>query len=799
VPTTRFASSSVSVATPCRTRVRVHGTVQGVGFRPYVYRLAEELGLGGWVLNDARGVLLEVEGGPQRVDAFLDRLAPDAPPLAVVERVETLALAPLGERSFAIRESPRGETADAPVTPDTATCADCLRELFDPEDRRHRYPFINCTNCGPRFTIVRGVPYDRPLTTMAGFEMCAACRAEYEDPSSRRFHAQPNACPECGPAVRLIDPHGVAAHDSLGPGDPVLATATALRDGAIVAVKGIGGFHLACRADNEVAVSALRARKHREDKPFALMVATADDAASLVGLGKAECVLLCSPQRPIVLAARRDRDAAVAASVAPGAPELGVMLPYSPLHHLLLADAGGTLVMTSGNMSDEPIAYGDDDALVRLAGVADLLLVHNRPIETRTDDSVVRAVAADPDEADGGGRPRIRPMFMRRSRGYVPASIPLPDAAVRPILACGAELKSTFCLAKGSRAWVSHHIGDLQNYETLRSFTDGIEHFKRLFSVQPEVVVHDLHPEYLSTKYALELEEAAEVRGSDHGLELIAVQHHHAHLAACLAEHGESGIAVGAIFDGTGYGSDGTVWGGELLVGDLSGFRRAGALRPVRLPGGERAIREPWRMACAWLTALHGGEPSISAALRGAVDEGRWRLITEMTRTGLNSPVTTSMGRLFDAVAALCGIRAEVNYEGQAAIELEAACDPGERGSYEVAVSQLEGRVMIDPLEALRALVADVEWGTSVSVVASRFHAGIAAATVVACTVAAAAAGTETVVLSGGVFQNRRLLEATAAGLHAAGLRVLVPQLLPPGDGGISYGQTAIAARRLAR
>jgi hydrogenase maturation protein HypF len=805
VPTTRFASSSVSVATPRRTRVRVHGTVQGVGFRPYVYRLAGELGLAGWVLNDARGVLLEVEGGPCRVDAFLDRLAPDAPPLAVVERVETLALAPLGERSFAIRESPRGEAADAPITPDTATCADCLRELFDPHDRRHRYPFINCTNCGPRFTIVRGVPYDRPLTTMAGFEMCAACRAEYEDPSDRRFHAQPNACPECGPAVRLIDPHGGAAHDSLGPGDHVLAAATALRDGAVIAVKGIGGFHLACRADNEAAVSALRARKHREDKPFALMVATADDAAALVELGAFERTLLCSPQRPIVLAARCDRGAAVTASVAPGAPELGVMLPYSPLHHLLLADAGGTLVMTSGNMSDEPIAYGDDDALARLAAVADLLLIHNRPIETRTDDSVVRAVAAGDPPADGDGRPRIRPrfrpMFMRRSRGYVPASIPLPDAAARPILACGAELKSTFCLAKGSRAWVSHHIGDLQNYETLRSFTDGIEHFKRLFSVQPQVVVHDLHPEYLSTKYALELEEAADtgVRGPDHGLELIAVQHHHAHLAACLAEHGESGIAVGAIFDGTGYGSDGTVWGGELLVGDLAGFRRAGALRPVRLPGGERAIREPWRMACAWLTALHGGEPAIPAALRGTVDERHWRLVTEMTRTGLNSPVTTSMGRLFDAVAALCGIRAAVNYEGQAAIELEAACDPGERGFYEVSASEVEGRVVIDPLEALRALVADVERGTSVGVIASRFHAGIAAATVVACTVAAAAAGTETIVLSGGVFQNRRLLEATAAGLHAGGLRVLVPQLLPPGDGGISYGQTAIAARRLAR
>jgi hydrogenase maturation protein HypF len=767
----------------------VHGTVQGVGFRPYVYRLANELGLAGWVLNDARGVLLEVEGEPERVGEFLDRLAADAPPLAVVERVETSALAPLGERSFAIRESPRGEEADAPVTPDTATCADCLGELFDPGDRRHRYPFINCTNCGPRFTIVRGVPYDRPLTTMAGFEMCSACRAEYEDPSDRRFHAQPNACPECGPSVSLIDPDGHAAgHDGSGSGDQVFAAATALRNGAIVAVKGIGGFHLACRADDEAAVSTLRARKHREDKPFALMVATADVAASLVELGELEQALLSAPQRPIVLAARRDRGGAVAHSVAPGAPELGLMLPYSPLHHLLLADAGGTLVMTSANVSEEPIAYRDDDVRARLAGIADMLLVHDRPIETRTDDSVVRTVAAGT-------------MFMRRSRGYVPASISLPDAATRPILACGAELKSTFCVAKGSRAWVSHHIGDLQNYETLRSFHEGIEHFKQLFSVEPEVIVHDLHPEYLSTKYALELVvgERDGAPGGDGRPERVGVQHHHAHLAACLAEHGEAGTAVGAIFDGTGYGTDGTVWGGELLVGDLAGFRRAGALRPVRLPGGERAIRQPWRMACAWLTALHGTEPPIPAALRGLVDERHWRLVTRMTLTGLNAPVTTSMGRLFDAVAALCGVRAEVNYEGQAAIELEGACDPGERGAYEVEVSTAEGSVVIDPLEALRAVVADIDRGTDVGVIASRFHAGIATATVTACTLVAASAETETVVLSGGVFQNRRLLESATVGLQAAGLRVLVPELLPPGDGGISYGQAAVAARRLAR
>ncbi len=585
-----------------RARVRVTGTVQGVGFRPYVYRLAGELGLSGFVLNDSRGVLLEVEGGGAPVDAFLDRLSSEAPPLAVLERVSVEDVDPAGGDRFEIRASPRGEQADAPVTADTATCADCLRELLDPADRRHRYPFINCTNCGPRFTIVRGVPYDRPYTTMAGFQMCARCRREYEDPTDRRFHAQPNACPECGPAVALIDRDGSLVGAD-GARDLVERAGWALRDGAIVAVKGIGGFHLACRADDERAVGALRGRKHREDKPFALMARSADEARGLVLLGAAELRLLGSPQRPIVLAPRLP-GAPVADSVAPGAGELGVMLPYSPLHHLLLADAGTTLVMTSGNVSDEPIAYEDEDAFRRLSGLADLFLLHDRPIETRTDDSVVRPVVVAGHE---------KPTFLRRSRGYVPASLTLGGGSGRQLLACGAELKNTFCLAKGERAWVSHHIGDLENYETLRSFTVGIEHFERLFAVRPAAVAHDLHPEYLSTKYALERDD----------LEPIGVQHHHAHLAACLAEHGLEGPAIGVIFDGTGYGTDGTVWGGELLCGGLSAFRRVGMLLPVRLPGGERAIRQPWRMACAWLNAAGGAAPELPATLASEVSERR--------------------------------------------------------------------------------------------------------------------------------------------------------------------------------
>jgi len=765
-----------------RARVRVHGTVQGVGFRPYVYRLACQHGLSGFVLNDARGVLLEVEGAAAAVDGFLARLGPGAPPLAVVEGVMSEDCEPTGVPGFAIRKSARDGAPDAPVAPDSATCPDCLRELLDPADRRYRYPFINCTNCGPRFTIVRGIPYDRPSTTMAGFDMCELCSAEYEDPANRRFHAQPNACPVCGPSALLLSPDGLSALPAAG--DELRAAARALRDGQILAVKGIGGFHLACRADDEATVALLRARKHREDKPFGLMVAGLRAAESLVRLGPTERELLSAPERPLVLAPRRP-DARIAASVAPGVAELGLMLPYSPLHHLLLADLGAegvapVLVMTSGNVSDEPIAYRDGDALARLGSIADLLLVHDRPIQTRTDDSVVRVLSTPG---------ATRTMLLRRSRGYVPASLSLPDPAERPILACGAELKNTFCLAKGARAWVSHHVGDLEHYETLLAFEEGIEHFQRLFEVAPELVAHDLHPEYLSTKYALERD----------GVELLGVQHHHAHMAACLAEHGEPGCAIGAIFDGSGYGADGTVWGGELLLGGLEGFRRVGALLPVRLPGGERAIREPWRMACSWLSLATGdAAPEVPLALRGQVDERAWSLVAQLARTGLGAPVTTSMGRLFDAVAALCGVRARVNYEGQAAIELEAACDPAERGRYPIGVRHEGEQLVIDPRSTIRAVLADVQRGSAPGAIAARFHGAVAHATTQACARAASAHGSDLVVLSGGVFQNRRLLERVAAELHAIGLRVLTPERLPAGDGGISYGQAAIAARRLA-
>ncbi|HEY2140750.1 MAG TPA: carbamoyltransferase HypF [Solirubrobacteraceae bacterium] len=803
-----------------RARARVDGTVQGVGFRPFVYRLAGELELAGWVRNDERGVEVEVEGAKNAVGDFLARLPAEAPPLARVERVHSQPLPVQGESRFVIAPSVRTGQADALVAPDAATCADCLAELRDPRDRRFRYPFVNCTNCGPRFTIVRGVPYDRPLTTMTGFEMCAMCRAEYEDPGDRRFHAQPNACPLCGPHARLLGPGAEVAVSALSrPGavdapDALGSAARLLAQGAILAVKGLGGYHLACLAKDESAVGTLRARKRREDRPFALMVADLVAARRLAFVDEEEAALLTEPARPIVLLPRR-AGAPVAHSVAPGARELGLMLPYTPLHHILLADLSAlgvsALVMTSGNVSDEPIAYEDEDALDRLGGIADAFLVHDRPIHMRTDDSVIRVARIGE---------RGRPLPLRRSRGYVPGGLRLPVPTARPLLACGAELKSTFCVARGERAWVSHHIGDLGNWETLRSFREGIAHFEELFAVAPEVIAHDLHPDYLSTAYAVDRERemadsgvelAGRPRGElPHGpeielpdgpeIELVGVQHHHAHLAAVLAEHGETGPAVGAIYDGSGYGTDGTVWGGELLVGGLAGFERAGHLRPIGMPGGDRAVRQPWRMACAWVAeATEDPLPAIPPALTAHVDPDRWAAVARIARTAAAAPITTSVGRLCDAVAALCGLRHEVTYEGQAAIELEAVADPEERGAYAIPYTG-DGPTggQFDPRAAITAAIADLTAGASVATVSARFHNGLAAATTSACVQVAADAGLSLVVLAGGVFQNRLLLEGVAAGLADAGLRVLTPERLPPNDGAISYGQAAIAAARMS-
>src|SRR5579862_5489445 len=642
-----------------RTAIRVEGIVQGVGFRPFVYTLATGLGLAGHVGNDTDGVFVEVEGAPAVVSEFLVLLEREAPPLARIERITTAPLPPSGSASFAIAASGSAGPRRTLVSADTSTCADCLRELADPADRRYGYPFINCTNCGPRFTIVRDVPYDRPLTTMAGFAMCERCAAEYHDPADRRFHAQPTCCPACGPRLALIDQagnqltankpthpltadqpahplaadqpahplaadqpaHPLAADQAgnsltVGPAGPPLAAdpladaADLLARGRVLAVKGLGGYHLAADAGCETAVAALRARKHREDKPFAVLVADLAGARLLAEVDEAAADLLTSASRPIVLLPRR-ADAPVAEATAPGNRQLGIMLPYTPLHHLLIAALARPMVLTSGNVSDEPIAYDDADALARLGGIADALLTHDRAIHIRTDDSVARVF-------------RGRPMLTRRSRGYVPEPLTITTGFPRPVLACGAELKNTFCLARGRHAFVSHHIGDLENAETLRSFTEGIEHFRRLFDIDPQVVAHDLHPEYLSTKYALELDD----------VDLEPVQHHHAHIASCLADNGEEGPVIGVAFDGTGYGTDGTIWGGEFLAAGLADFERGGHLALVPIPGGAAAIRQPWRMAAAYT-----GDPEVA---RRHPDQ--WSAVLAMAAKGINSPLTSSAG-----------------------------------------------------------------------------------------------------------------------------------------------------------
>ena len=757
------------MAANIRTLVQVEGVVQGVGFRPFVYSLATRLGLAGHVGNNSAGVFIEIEGPPPRVRDFLALLEEDAPPLARIDEVRTTAIEPGGGAGFSIARSEPAGRRQALVSADSATCADCLAELADPGDRRFGYPFINCTNCGPRFTIVRDVPYDRPLTTMAGFALCAACAAEYHDPADRRFHAQPVCCPACGPRLQLLDASG----SEIPAADPVIAAAALLAAGDVLAVKGLGGYHLAVDAGSETAAAALRARKHREDKPFALMAPDLEAASQLCEIDETAASLLTSRKRPIVLLPRlrRGDGTGVARAVAPGARQLGVMLPYTPLHHLLLRELGRPIVLTSGNVSDEPIAYDDKDALARLAGIADGFLAHDRPIHIRTDDSVVRGF-------------RGREMIIRRSRGYVPEPVRLRAPFPRPALGCGAELKNTFCLGKGDRAFVSHHIGDLENYETFRSFTEGIAHFRRLFDVAPQVVAHDLHPEYLSTKYALECED----------VELVAVQHHHAHIASCLADNGEEGPVIGVAFDGTGYGADGTIWGGEFLIADLAGFSRAGFLAPVPLPGGAAAIRQPWRMAAVYLSAAYPeGPPGSLDVMRR--NESRWGDVLAVARSGLNSPLTSSAGRLFDAAAAVLGVRDVINYEGQAAVELEQLADPAERGGYPVGISDGE-QLRVLGADLIRAVVDDVRDGAEAAIVAARFHNGVADAIARTCAILRARTGLGFVALSGGVFQNLLLLDRTASRLEADGFRVLVHGRVPPNDGGISLGQVAVAAAR---
>jgi hydrogenase maturation protein HypF len=731
-----------------RVRVRLRGVVQGVGFRPFVYNLAQRLALSGYVLNSSAGLVAEAEGTPDAVDAFLRAIATEPPPLAWIQDCKTTALAPTGEPGFAIRDSLRETGEFALISPDVATCDACLGDLRDPANRRYRYPFTNCTNCGPRYTIVQDIPYDRPNTTMAKFKLCDACRREYEDPANRRFHAQPNACPVCGPSLSA----------------PIADAIARLAAGGIVALKGLGGFQLACDARNEGAVTRLRARKRRSDKPFALMCRDLASIERICQLSEAERAVLIGPQHPIVIL---PGNGILPQVIAPGNRTLGVMLPYTPLHYLLFEDAPyDTLVMTSGNLSEEPIVVSNAEAVERLAHVADLFLMHDRDIFMRTDDSVVRVFE---------NQPRV----LRRSRGYAPKTVDL-SLDLPELLACGGELKNTFCLTKGRHAILSQHIGDLENYETLVFFEETLANLKKLFRVEPRAVAYDLHPQYLSTRFALGIPD----------LPKIGVQHHHAHIASCMAENGLEGKVIGVALDGTGYGTDGRIWGGEFLVAGYRGFERRAHFRYVPLAGGDAAIRQPWRAALAYLLDTFGDVPPD---LLRAIPEERVRVVRRMMAAGVNTVETSSCGRLFDAVASLVGLRHEVNFEGQAAIELEAIADPGEPGRYPFEIADGEPW-QID----FRPAIAAMSKGGSPAAIAARFHNTLAAAIVETCIRLHRETGLNRICLSGGTFQNMRLLGTTCGLLREAGFELYLHAKVPPNDGGLALGQAAIAAVSLS-
>ena len=762
-----------------RAQVVVRGIVQGVGFRPFVYRLAQEHQLSGWVLNSTQGVVIEVEGPRRRIDGFIDGLRASPPPQAVIERVETNLLPPVGYSSFIIEASREGDEFVL-ISPDICICADCLNELQNPQDRRWSYPFINCTNCGPRFSIISDIPYDRPKTTMSVFSMCPRCDEEYHNPADRRFHAQPNACFLCGPRLELAR-NGARPADAPLEGEPIEVARRLLAEGTIVAVKGLGGFHLACDATNAGAVATLRERKQRVDKPFAVMSLDVSTVRRYCQVSEGEAQLLESPARPIVLL-RRKSGSPIAADVAPANNYLGVMLPYTPLHYLLLGDGRKptplALVMTSGNMAEEPIAIGNQEALERLSPLADYFVLHNRDIYVRCDDSVTRLF-------------RGREAMLRRSRGYAPFPVRL-DLELKEILACGAELKNTFCLTKGTYAFLSQHIGDMENYETFASYQASIEHFQKLFRVTPRAVAYDLHPNYLATRYALELAEAE-------GLRQVPVQHHHAHVVSCMAENGVDGQVIGVALDGTGYGTDGHIWGGEFLLADYRRFRRLGHLKYVPLPGGETAIKRPYRMAVSHLLSAFGEEAlDLPLELWEQIEATELSLVRRMMAARVNCPLTSSCGRLFDAVSALLGVRGVVNYEGQAAIELEMLAAAGVDDVYDWSRPS-SYPIIIDPAPVLRGVVSDLRRDVDRAVISAKFHNTIAEIIVGVSQAARERAGINRVALSGGVFQNMYLLGRTLDGLDSQGFEALIHHRVPTNDGGIALGQAVIANARLSR
>ncbi len=752
--------------------LHVSGVVQGVGFRPFVDRLARRYGLGGWVRNEAGEVQIAVEGPPEALEAFADALLREAPPLARIDRIEREARDPEGLAEFVIAESADDPDRRQPVPPDVALCQACARELADPANRRYRYPFITCTDCGPRFTVIARLPYDRERTTMAAFTQCPACEAEYRTPGDRRYHSETNSCPACGPSLWLETGAAGVVHAR---GEAALqAAARILREGGIVAIRGFGGFHLACDATSETAVARLRVRKSREAKPFAVMVASLREAATLVELEDRAADLLAGQERPIVLLRAR-LPVSLAPSVAPGLDTIGLMLPATPLHQLLADAVGRPLVMTSGNRSEEPIAIGNAEARARLGAVADAFLMHDREILSRCDDSVLRLAA--------GG-----PVFLRRARGYAPLPLRLPVASPVPLLAVGPHLKNTFTLVHRDTAFVSPHVGDLESRESLDHFRGMLEVYQRLFKVAPEAVVHDRHPGYLSTRLAEDLGLAPR----------LAVQHHHAHVAAVLAEHGLEGPAIGVAYDGTGYGDDGAVWGAEILLADLTGFRRLAHLRYAPLPGGDLAARRPWRAALGYL-ALDRSARSAFALAFGPVAPVELALAERQIEAGVNAPLASSMGRLFDAAAAVLGIRHQCRYEGQAAMELEALA--GRRPASELPFPiepGPDGEWVADPVPVLARLGHLRQRGCDPADLAADFHASVAWLTQRLVRRAAEATGVSTVALGGGVFQNARLLTSVTDRLTGDGFRVLVPRRLGPNDGAISYGQAAAGAAVLA-
>jgi hydrogenase maturation protein HypF len=772
-----------------RKKINIKGIVQGVGFRPFIYSLAKKHSLKGFVCNDTEGVVIDVEGDKHSINKFIKGIEEELPILSIIDEMKVKNLPINNYKTFTIKSSSQNGKRSVLISPDTATCQDCIRELFDKNDHHYRYPFINCTNCGPRFTIIKDIPYDRERTTMKKFKMCKLCQTEYDDPQDRRFHAQPNGCPDCGPEVILHKEENKNSKQFC-PEQPIKETARLLKDGKIIAIKGLGGFHLACDAQNKEAVYNLRSNKYREEKPFAMMAKNMDTIESFCKVNDTEKALLLSQRAPILLLERGGKNSIqISEMVAPKQKYYGVMLPYAPLHHLLFAeDCPPVLVMTSGNVSEEPICYRYQEAKSRLSGIADYFLTHNRDIHIRCDDSVTRVF-------------NEKEMLVRRSRGYVPEPITLPFTSQKHVLACGGELKNTFCLTRENKAFLSHHIGDLENLETLTSFEKGIEHFKKLFTIQPQIIAYDIHPEYLSTKYARKL------AGKNPKLETFGIQHHHAHIVSCMVENGIAEKVIGVALDGAGYGTDGTIWGGEFLLADMENFKRMAHLQNIPMPGGTMAIKEPWRMAASYLYSIYGNKfLDLGVPFTKELDRDKWKIMRKMLDAKINSPLTSSMGRLFDVVSALLKIRKTINYEGQAAIELEMAIEQieerrekREEDRYKYLTFNKNEMLIIDAGKIVEGIVRDIKKGSSIPQISLKFHNTISRMIVDTTKNISKKTGVEKIVLSGGVFQNMFLLEHTVNELKDSGFQVYTHHKVPTNDGGISLGQAAIAIKKSQR